>query len=303
LLARFRTLEGAVADLPGTPDPEPVHQARVASRRARAALDTLGAVLPVRLRRALRSEVRALLKALGPARDLDVQALDVEGRLAGAPPRARAGLRRVHLRVAQRREALEGAVVAARDAYLAGEIGLRLEVRLAPFALHAPREGDRLPAEVFDEARQALAPRVAALRETVSLALADPAPEHLHAARIAGKRVRYTLEVLAPLDRRSVEELLPLVRGAQEILGRIHDDDVWLALLAVFAAEERARCLAHEGDLAGFLRLVPGLQYLESEHATSRSGACAAWAALVAQLEADGTWSHLETLFPIPEEP
>src|SRR5262245_16207437 len=53
-------------------DPENVHQLRVATRRASAAVDIFGDLLPKRLFRRLKKRLRQLRRSAGAARDWDV---------------------------------------------------------------------------------------------------------------------------------------------------------------------------------------------------------------------------------------
>jgi CHAD domain-containing protein len=55
----------------------------------------------------------------------------------------------------------------------------------------------------------------------------DAVAEH-HAMRIAAKKLRYTMEVYAPLYRRNLKKPLARVKKIQEILGDLHDCDVWI---------------------------------------------------------------------------
>src|SRR5205823_5647049 len=89
---------GAVRDrLPGAvfradDDSENVHQLRVSSRRAAAALRLFANCLPDRLYKKTRKTLRALRRSAGEARDWDVFLEMLQTRLAKAPPKQRRGL-------------------------------------------------------------------------------------------------------------------------------------------------------------------------------------------------------------------
>src|SRR5207237_10760438 len=53
----------------------------------------------------------------------------------------------------------------------------------------------------------------------------------LHQMRIAAKRLRYTLELFAPVDPAALGPVIERVKAIQEQLGRIHDADVLVPLL------------------------------------------------------------------------
>jgi CHAD domain-containing protein len=88
--------------------------------------------------------------------------------------------------------------------------------------------GDASMSEVI----QAVAPRlVETLREVVAVA-SEHAPgepgsaEALHAARIAAKRLRYELEIVAPYLENEGADVLRTLKKMQDGLGRFHDDAV-----------------------------------------------------------------------------
>jgi CHAD domain-containing protein len=66
----------------------------------------------------------------------------------------------------------------------------------------------------------------------------DAIAEH-HAIRIAAKKLRYTMEVYAPLYRLGLKKPLSRVKKIQEILGDLHDCDVWIDSVMVILLKER----------------------------------------------------------------
>jgi CHAD domain-containing protein len=66
----------------------------------------------------------------------------------------------------------------------------------------------------------------------------DAIAEH-HAIRIAAKKLRYTLEVYGPLYRRGLKKPLSRIKKIQEILGDLHDCDVWIDTVMVMLVKER----------------------------------------------------------------
>ena len=69
------------------------------------------------------------------------------------------------------------------------------------------------------------------LIEQRSKALDEASAQVFHQMRIACKKHRYTLEVLAPLLETSAKDRLEQLRGLQNTLGRLHDLDVMLEQL------------------------------------------------------------------------
>src|SRR5438445_7388852 len=73
-------------------DPEPVHQLRVGTRRARAALDIVAAYLPGKVAKRARKQLRRLRRVAGEARDWDVFRLTLTTLSQRRPAAQRPGL-------------------------------------------------------------------------------------------------------------------------------------------------------------------------------------------------------------------
>jgi CHAD domain-containing protein len=69
---------------------------------------------------------------------------------------------------------------------------------------------------------------------------ADAVAEH-HAMRIAAKKLRYTMEVYGPVYRLGLKKPHARVKKVQEILGDLHDCDVWIDGVTRLLLRERSR--------------------------------------------------------------
>lgn len=214
-------------------DVEHVHQLRVATRRCRAALDLFRDALPPKDFRRLRKELRRLRRAAGNARDADVFLLSLTDKFATALPGQLAGL---HWLVGQLACARGEAQLELRETTALVEFqGLAKSVLASA---RAPGEGTGVPQTLIELGRSRLLQLLGRLEELGHGDLNNP--EHLHAIRIEGKRLRYTLEVLAdclPAEYR--KELYPRVEEMQEILGAINDGHVALARVATMRRTAR----------------------------------------------------------------
>ena len=77
--------------------------------------------------------------------------------------------------------------------------------------------------------------------------------EAFHALRIAGKKLRYTIELFAPVLGEEAEELLTALKRLQGLLGELHDRDVLVDLLSW----ERVRALERQLHSLEFATLQP----------------------------------------------
>jgi CHAD domain-containing protein len=192
-------------------DPENVHQLRVSTRRADAALRLFRPCLRKRHYREARDRLRTLRRAAGEARDADVFLIDLRERAPRARDRQREGI----------------------DFLIGYGLGLRAAARPAleelpveGFAAWVPKliEEVRPPEQprLMDLALPALQESFTRLAEATAGDLSDYA--QLHKVRIAGKRLRYGLEVFAGCFGPTMREVAyPLVEEMQETLGRAND--------------------------------------------------------------------------------
>jgi CHAD domain-containing protein len=224
LSAQAQTLRACVPGAVAGEDPEHVHDLRVATRRARAALQQFADLVDDAPRRSLRDELRWLAGVAGRVRDLDVFGPRLDDLLTrvDAPPGARRRLQqRLRRRQGPARQALQHALRAPR-------CGLLLD------ALDACARGLRhTPPTAL--AAAAAVPRVRRGLRSVQRVRLHKIPRlpdaELHALRIQVKRARYTCEFFAgvsPVDLTAVRTGLVTL---QDVLGAHQDaavGEAWL---------------------------------------------------------------------------
>ncbi len=71
--------------------------------------------------------------------------------------------------------------------------------------------------------------------------------EH-HATRIAAKKLRYTMEIYGSVYRNGLKKPLARVKKIQEILGDIHDCDVWIDHITLMLLRERSLLRSSRGS-------------------------------------------------------
>jgi putative phosphoesterase len=316
ILTRLKTMLTEVEGVRVGQDIEAIHHLRVATRRLRTALN----LFPDLVKPKWNKQLKGLAHALGAARDLDVQIEFLKQAVAKAPDSTlRPGLQRLLLRLTQRRERRQIKVLKALDQFEANNVARNMLQALTP----APEEAaspDNL-AGARERAAQAIAQLVQEAL-TFDQAVHDPARvAELHQLRITCKHLRYTLEIFAPLytagadlrgspagentgsplpdspsSESSLQPYLTLFKTFQEILGDIHDSDVWIEFLPKFIEEERTRTVEYFGHDRSFKQLEPGLRYLLEERHYHRSVRYNKFLDLwIAHREAN-TWQALLTL-------
>ncbi|MEN6443892.1 MAG: CHAD domain-containing protein [Methanoregula sp.] len=266
-------------------DIEHIHRMRVASRRLRAALPLFASCFPPKKYEAWLHEIKAITGALGKARDMDVQIafLQKYQKSTGTSKKRTAGrvvvpqhlppdaIRDLLVQLQKQRARLQGDVVAALDTFERRRVAAELSDYLRQM----------LPANKRFRRRPSLSgiPLVAAERITnriTDLFVYEPwvhnpdaIAEH-HALRIAAKKLRYTMEIYAPLYRLGLQKPIRQVKRLQEILGDIHDCDVWIDHLTLDITRHRARRETLSGASVSGAAAIPALKRLLADREQKR---------------------------------
>ena len=281
-------------------DIEYIHRMRVASRRMRSALTIFKGCFDKKKFNEIDRDVRKVVRALGEARDLDVQ-LEVvrEAEAQFNTPRLLPGLKRLQLRLTQKRAQAQQHVVSAMDRLAQDQLLERLEAWYAP--LQAAAEGVYLySSALYQLAFESVQARLKELLGHVPY-ISDPANvAELHAMRISAKRLRYTLEAFDDLYGGRLKPFISTGRKLQDQLGLIHDLDVWIFFVPAFIEEERARIVGYFGSDGPLKRLLPGLLTFQKSRREMRDAAYAEFLVSWAEIEAAKTWEEMMRLLNTP---
>jgi len=243
------------AALEAEKDIEYVHQLRVSTRRADAALRIFADCLPKKSYRKGRRRLKKLRRAAGAARDWDVFLVDLLDREQGADAKHRGGLDFLIGYALGQRAAAHFELEAVYH-----EEGPTFETFLIRTidSIHPPG-GSSSPTILVDLARPMLFDR---LKELEQAALGDLSDySQLHQVRIAGKRLRYAMEVFADcFDPEFRDSLYPRIEQLQEILGRANDSHVAIERLTTLRERLRDTCPT------AWPRLQPGFEQLLRSH-------------------------------------
>jgi inorganic triphosphatase YgiF len=245
------------AVLRAEPQPEAIHQLRVAARRLRSAVATFGPLLREKEAEAIKDELRWLAHACDAARNLDVLAeriRDAAGRKSSVD-----GL-----------DALLGEVEAARAraaAQAAGAAGSERFRRLMIDATAWIETGawltDKAGRDVREQKATAFAAAALDRRRKKLRKLADDleaaSDEDRHEARIEAKKLRYAAETFASLfPEKATGRFIGKLKTLQEALGALNDAATAEPLLSGLDLSPQARAAA-EALLAHQTRGKPAL--------------------------------------------
>lgn len=250
--AFLKEIEGAKAG----EDIEYIHRIRVASRRLRAALPLFSYCCPEKKYQKWTREIKNITRTLGEARDLDVQ-LEF--------------LRKYQKRIAKRRkktQQIQGepeTPVEMAIGFLSGGLqARRASIQKNVISSLSNFEKQHIIEDLQSAINQRLIPpgksgRTPLLRGVSPLAadqignaiyslrshepwvrFPEAVAEH-HAMRIAAKKLRYTLELYAPLYRLGLKKHTRRVAKLQQVLGDLHDCDVWIDKVTRIVLKERLK--------------------------------------------------------------
>ena len=243
LLALTRTLPSA-----RNGDVTAIHQARVATRRMRAALPivTRGSKC-----RKLTKVVSRLTRALGVVREHDVALLTLD-ELASDASVSRESIDLLRTILMEERDRLFADMALEIE-----RVNLEKLQRKALAAVHclvnrrAPALSDpkRLRTVIKRAIRRALALQVA-----IDNAGGIYLPDRLHQVRIAVKKLRYVLEVARDLSRSRASARIRMLKSAQDLLGRMHDFEMLIMRIRALQGSDRAPTLKVSADLDRLVR-------------------------------------------------
>jgi len=248
-------LEGFSEEIKGVrvnTDVEHVHHMRVASRRLRAALPLFATCFPKEDYRFWMHEIKKITRALGDARDTDVQIAFLKKYLKNLQnPEKTKGNVPVHpvsdpilnlqTRLQKRRSNLQRQVVSVLAEFEEGNVIAQIKSACTP---------ENKPVRMGKRDRYSGILPVAVNRIGKNLERVyqfepfvhnpDAVFEH-HALRIAAKKLRYTMEIYAPIYRRNLKKPISRIKKLQDLLGDMHDCDVWIEHMSLAIIKQRAR--------------------------------------------------------------
>jgi CHAD domain-containing protein len=203
-------------------DPEHVHQARVATRRMRAALRVFDDILGRQIG-SLGDELKWMAALLGAVRDQDVQ-LQRFGEIA-ARLEAQSDCAPYSAWMQERRQHALGLLLEAIASQRFVNLARALE-NIEPVS-----DGDLVAAPETRGARGRIERAFRKLRQASKHLNEDSEASDLHKARIRAKRFRYTVEFMAPLCGKAAGRVIDRTTRLQDLLGNHQDGIVSVRLI------------------------------------------------------------------------
>ena len=216
-------------------DVEYVHQLRVSTRRAQAALMMFSGALPRKKTRAFRKALKGIRFAASEAREIDVMRAHLKTEYGDQD-----GIRQALKFLAKRREAAQRPLqrVAVKHQFLGPQGLLRRYANRVHWRGEGPEprwhdvarlQLNRL-AVAFDDAADHVQQHAQTKENWDALQI-----DRVHQFRIRGKRLRYALELSVAVLDRDVQVLYTELQQIQKVLGDLNDRAVASHLLRVWS--------------------------------------------------------------------
>jgi CHAD domain-containing protein len=270
IIEHLQILQNCMQDVLRQKDSEDVHDLRVASRRVRVGLSIFSHCLPEKRNQTWQKQIRSLTQAFSKARDLDVQINFLNDFIKqNSQKELTPGIRRVLLRIHQKRRSLQADLTSLLNNFKGS--GIITEIQNFLSSVIQPETGSEgTSLSLYQLSCENIHQR---LDNFLFFEVFIQYPERiqeLHQMRIAAKKLRYTLEVFAPLYKGKMDTTLEIMRTIQTSLGNIRDCDVWLITLPKFLEKERKLINKFYGHPRPYKRLVPGIEGIRSNRQIER---------------------------------
>jgi CHAD domain-containing protein len=279
---------------------EYVHQARVASRRLRTALQMFEDCLVKDKCDKWRREIRRLTKRLGAARDTDVQIEFLKQFITDLPAKSKKlkpGLRRLMLRLKQRRQAIQPKVVKVLGRLDKKQVFDEIIAEIHEITVRCGKQHSKIQSQlVFQKTQEHINDRLTELF-SFEHSLNNPGDgKGHHQMRIAAKHLRYTLEICNLPFEKKLDDHIKGIKQIQSLLGELHDCDVWLDDIKQFSIDEKTRMVEYLGSVRAFKRLKRGIDYFIGQIRKDRKRTYEQSVQYWKQLAEQDFWNKLDAL-------
>lgn len=216
-----------------------VHDMRVAIRRLRSAIRDFAQIADKFPLRSLRKSLKRLADSLGAARDADVLITELERVLPDTDEGPiRDGLAAIITEYIEKRKEAHAALEKTLSDKFAADLRTRFSTAMDAslrqrglFQVSSVREaGGRIVSKCLDD--------FLVLGEAIYF---PSSVQRLHRLRIAGKHVRYAIELFAEPFGEALEPFSEETKKMQSRLGEVHDYDLWIGTLQARLSDKKRK--------------------------------------------------------------
>jgi len=234
LISQIEILKEHLLGAVNNDDPEDVHKLRVTSRRMREILAIFEDCFPKKDHRRWNQQIKSITRCLGNARDLDVHILYLQQEIKRKKNKEKSkGLHHLLAHYQERRDNIQQDVVSLvtdlKDSSILQEI-----LQYSQNIIEDHEKNSRDVSEViktYDTASKHIQKRIIDLLNIEDSVYREEEKKKHHELRIQAKKLRYSLEIFNDLYPSGLTEEIALLKIIQDLLGSIHDYDVWTETL------------------------------------------------------------------------
>ncbi len=231
-----KLLEGFQENIDGAirnEDVECIHKTRVSTRRFRAALPLFKGCFPSKEFKRWLTEIKKGTCLLADARDLDVQISFMEQYMKKIDQAEKPCLNLLLKDRKNQRKSVQGSVARGLKNLKASDI---LE-DIRSFCDQTIAEQPNVvfdPNQVLEKAFWHISRRLDDFLSMEKYVYLENEKLKHHETRIYAKKLRYTIEIFAPLFKNNLSSEIETIKTYQDTLGEMHDCDVWLDYIPKF---------------------------------------------------------------------
>jgi putative phosphoesterase len=259
LLKLLSVFEDQIAGIIKNDDIEYVHKTRVTSRRLRATLPLFRGCFHKKEYKLWICEIKKVTCLLGNARDLDVQIIFVQlyrEKLDSATEKAFIDILIKSHR--ERRKSVQPLVEVGLEELKATDVLEDLHQSCEQIIKEKATEVFN-PQKVLEKARWHIFFRLDAFLAMEKYVQMENEILKHHEMRICAKKLRYTMESFASLYQNKLTQEIETTKTFQDILGEMHDCDVWIEYVPKFLQETILKMKSKQKKIADTTKIEKAL--------------------------------------------
>ncbi len=236
LLKLLTVFENQISGVIKNDDIEYVHKTRVTSRRLRANMPLFKACFRRKEYKKWICEIKKVTRLLGQARDLDVQIVFVEKYMDQISLAEKASVGSLLKDHKNRRKSIQPSVVKGLEELKTADVLENLRIFCEKTTNDKSTTAFNLE-NVLEKARWHISFRLDAFLAMENYVHLENEILKHHETRIHAKKLRYTMESFAALYKNKLVQEIETLKVFQEVLGEMHDCDVWIEYIPKFIHE------------------------------------------------------------------
>lgn len=246
LTGLLKTLEAQTDGVRKSADIEYVHKMRVASRRMRAAMPLFRTCFPKKRFKKWLKEIKKVTKFLAAARDLDVQIAFIQNYMQNLQPSTnKVSLELLIENHTRQRTAIQTNVVDELEELSESSVLQDMDSFCSRIVKERANEHFDSSA-VLEKAYWQISAKLDDFLAMEDWVHKENEILKHHEMRIRAKWLRYTMEAFSPLYEEELSEETKMIKNFQDILGEMHDCDVWIENIPKFIIKNKAAVPSEE---------------------------------------------------------